>query len=343
MCVVCLCLCVCARATAWVEMVLLLGKGGDCVWPLRLADVEPNTTIVAPSQVHLAPTADADGMQVTWSTALPVGQAQVQVREAGQQQTALYVGTSNLFTDNGTRHTTQYMHRVNLTALRYATQYEYQVGHAPAATGENSGAASWSQWYSFTTFGGEPGNWSTPRFTVYGDFGLQNPRAFPDLLRDVSAHATDVIVHTGDFAYDMYADNATFGNAWLNFVEPVYAHVPVLTCIGNHEGIYDALNYRQRFTMPLHNQTQNLFYSVDIGNTHWIAYSTEVYFVYEAMTDHGGVHRNFGPYPKVAQAQLEFIEADLKALDRSVTPWVFAFGHRPMVSGTPRRSFTLCV
>lgn len=96
-------------------------------------------------------------------------------------------------------------------------------------------------------------------------------------------------------------------------------------------GIYDYLNYRERFTMPLHEVTENLFFSFNAGNTHWISYSTEFYFVYDAMDDHGGVHRTFGPYPDLAAMQLKFIEEDLIKADamRSVRPWIFAYGHRP--------------
>ena len=43
--------------------------------------------------------------------------------------------------------------------------------------------------------------------------------------------------HLGDFAYDMFRDNASLGDAWFNFVEPIYANIPVMTCAGNHEGL----------------------------------------------------------------------------------------------------------
>jgi hypothetical protein len=171
-----------------------------------------------------------------------------------------------------------------------------------------------------------------PKVTIYGDFGLLNPQAFPALLQDLSTHETDFIIHNGDFAYDLYDDNGTNGDNWLNFVQPLYANIPVMTSVGNHEGIYDFLHYRSRFTMPMLNQTENLYFSYDAGNTHWISYSTEFYFEYEAMEDHGGVHRNFGPYPDLAQKQLEFIENDLIAANknRHLRPWIFAYAHRPM-------------
>lgn len=95
--------------------------------------------------------------------------------------------------------------------------------------------------------------------------------------------------------------------------------------------MYDASNYRNRFTMPNFDQSENLFFSYDIGNTHWISYDTEVYFVYEASEGHGGVGRNFGPYPEIALLQYQFIEADLKAaVLNSNIDWIIAYGHRPM-------------
>ena len=58
--------------------------------------------------------------------------------------------------------------------------------------------------------------------------------------------------------------------------------------------MYDALNYRSRFTMPRWEELEaeeesNLYFSFNSGTTHWISYDTEFYFVYEAMEDHGGV------------------------------------------------------
>ena len=77
-----------------------------------------------------------------------------------------------------------------------------------------------------------------------------------------------------------------------------------MTCAGNHEPMYDFLNYRARFTMPMHAATENLFFSFNAGSTHWISYNTEFYFTYEALAGHGGVGRNFGPYPELAAQQL---------------------------------------
>eukprot|EP00300_Choanocystis_sp_HF-7_P018992 c20201_g1_i1.p1 GENE.c20201_g1_i1~~c20201_g1_i1.p1 ORF type:complete len:575 (+),score=118.16 c20201_g1_i1:251-1726(+) len=224
-----------------------------------------------------------------------------------------------MFVDNGTLHHTQYIHVVEMTGLQPLTDYVYRIPNGTA----------WTDPIRFRSPG--VGDWA-PRFTLFGDFGLENARALPALALEAALGATDVFVHVGDFAYDMYEDNATKGDLWFHQIEPLASHIPYMVCPGNHEGMYDFLNYRSRFAMPQRDQNENLFHSFDAGVTHWVAYDTEVYFVYDALDGHGGVHRNFGPYPEVAKRQLAFVDADLTAVNqnRDATPWVFAYGHRPM-------------
>ena len=136
-------------------------------------------------------------------------------------------------------------------------------------------------------------------------------------------------------AYDLHMFNASRGDRWLNQMQPVAASQPYMVSQGNHESIYDGLGYSKRFTMPMHNQTSNLWYSFDFGNTHWVAYTTEAYFT---LLDHrypeSGRDR-WGPYPAWAEAQRTFLERDLTLAAarraRGDGPqWLIAFGHRPM-------------
>lgn len=217
--------------------------------------------------------------------------------------------SSEQFVDNGTLHHTQYVHRVTTAVLLSQHSYTYQMSIASSGSPSLSsrshgatGACLSSPPLHFRARLRGPGD--VARLAVFGDFGLVNPVSFPGLLADARARHLDAIVHVGDFAYDMYADNATMGDEWFNFVEPVYSPVPVMTCIGvpfflfvgrcplawlflycwalvtsgNHEGMYNALNYRKRFSMPSREDTDNLFYSFDFGPTHYIAYSNEFYF-----------------------------------------------------------------
>eukprot|EP00697_Spironema_sp_BW2_P000969 gnl/Spiro4/11323_TR5977_c0_g1_i2.p1 gnl/Spiro4/11323_TR5977_c0_g1~~gnl/Spiro4/11323_TR5977_c0_g1_i2.p1 ORF type:complete len:487 (-),score=163.52 gnl/Spiro4/11323_TR5977_c0_g1_i2:114-1538(-) len=297
--------------------------------------VRAHSGIDGANQVHLALGEREDEVVVTWLSsreALP-SVARFGPAATFPADTRIVHGFVRKFVDNGTLHHTQWVHRVVLPNLAPRARYTYQVWNSSDASARphvNASAESWSRTFEFVASAGP--DWTNPVFTVYGDFGLENPRSMPALMDELQNNSGgDVIVHVGDFAYDMFNDNATWGDAWFNFVEPLYARVPVMVCPGNHEGMYDFLNYRERFSMPGRARSENLYYSFNAGNTHWIAYDTEVYFVYEAMTDHGGVHRNFGPYPQVAKAQLRFIEEDLIRAnkERAERPWIVAFGHRP--------------
>ena len=42
-----------------------------------------------------------------------------------------------------------------------------------------------------------------PRFAVFGDLGLQNAQSLKRLRRDVLKHDIDMVIHVGDFGYDL--------------------------------------------------------------------------------------------------------------------------------------------
>lgn len=45
----------------------------------------------------------------------------------------------------------------------------------------------------------------------------------------------DLILHVGDFAYDMDSDQARVGDQFMRQIQPLAAAVPYMTCPGNHE------------------------------------------------------------------------------------------------------------
>ena len=57
----------------------------------------------------------------------------------------------------------------------------------------------------------------------------------------------------------------------------------------------------------------NLFYSFNAGPVHFVVFSTE--FLIE-------------PHPGLRVEQDEFLKTDLKAVNRSETPWVVTLAHR---------------
>ena len=89
-----------------------------------------------------------------------------------------------------------------------------------------------------------------------------------------------------------------------------------MTCPGNHEWHYNFSNYKARFNMP-GDTNNNMFFSFDIGPVHFVSISTEFYY----FLNYGLVQ---------VMSQYSWLESDLARVDRSVTPWVVVYGHRPM-------------
>ena len=111
-------------------------------------------------------------------------------------------------------------------------------------TGSDCG---WSDIFWFKTY--PNGTW-TPRLAIYGDMGNINAVSLPRLQRETQSGLYDMILHVGDFAYDMNNENGTRGDEFMRQIEPIAAYVPYMTCPGNHENAYNFSHYKFRFTMP---------------------------------------------------------------------------------------------
>ena len=61
-----------------------------------------------------------------------------------------------------------------------------------------------------------------------------------------------MIIHVGDFAYNMATNNGRVGNEFMRQIEPIAAYVPYMTCPGNHEWSddYNMSSYKAHFSMP---------------------------------------------------------------------------------------------
>ncbi|RDW74923.1 hypothetical protein BP6252_06065 [Coleophoma cylindrospora] len=73
------------------------------------------------------------------------------------------------------------------------------------------------------------------------------------------------------------------------------------------------------------------WYSFEYGMIHVVMFDTETDFTNAPDSPGGSAGLNSGPFGATNQ-QLEFLEADLASVDRTVTPWVIAGGHRPWYS-----------
>jgi hypothetical protein len=159
-------------------------------------------------------------------------------------------------------------------------------------------------------------DWS-PRLIVYGDMGRHGGEpTLQSLIKQVQSGYPQAIIHAGDFAYDLESNGGVNGDAFMNRIQPIAANVPYMTCIGNHEDNYLFANYRNRFYMP--GDSQNMWYSWNMGPIHFVAYSTEVYFTDSIRW--------------TKERQKAWLEEDLRIanLHRHEQPWIIAYGHRPM-------------
>lgn len=141
---------------------------------------------------------------------------------------------------------------------------------------------------------------------------------------EVARGGVDVVYHGGDISYavgylavwDFYGD----------MMSPVTGSALYLTTVGNHESDWyssaSAFNNSDSggecgvvttrlYPMPAPARTNTPWWSYEVGLMHFVGISTEHSFV-------------------VGSEQYLWLEADLKAVDRTVTPWVVFGGHRAM-------------
>ncbi|KAG6021204.1 hypothetical protein E4U41_002554 [Claviceps citrina] len=70
------------------------------------------------------------------------------------------------------------------------------------------------------------------------------------------------------------------------------------------------------------------WFSFEYGMAHFVMIDTETDFGNAPDGPHGEAQFNAGPFGAPNQ-QLEFLEADLASVDRTITPWLILAGHRP--------------
>ncbi|CAD6186683.1 unnamed protein product [Caenorhabditis auriculariae] len=251
--------------------------------------------------VHLSLSDDPTEMIVSWTTLRPLpgivpyvnyGTSPSHLSEKVRASTVTW-------TDGGELKRVRYTHRAFLKYLHPGARYYYSAGSANEM----------SRVFSFF----QPDGTRPLRAAVYGDVSLVNGFSIGPLVEAVKNAEFDLIIHLGDFAYDLGKENGSKGDAFMNALEPIMAEVPYMTIAGNHESEQNFLHYENRFTMPFNGFYQdNQFWSITIGVLHMIGISTEYYLTgrtYEVQT------------------QYEWLKNDLQT---NRGKWNVVFMHRPL-------------
>ncbi|THY80858.1 Metallo-dependent phosphatase [Aureobasidium pullulans] len=74
------------------------------------------------------------------------------------------------------------------------------------------------------------------------------------------------------------------------------------------------------------------WYSFEYGMAHIVMIDTETDFPSAPDAAGGSANLGGGPFGKTPTQQLDFLDANLSSVDRTVTPWVIVAGHRPWYS-----------
>jgi len=202
------------------------------------------------------------------------------------------------------------IHEVHICGLSPDTTYYYKAG-SPGA---------WSEVYDIST-GPPPGSTGPVRFAVSGD-SRNEPSIWAEVQEAIDAEGVDFELFSGDAVIagaNQGQWNAFFqaesGNGFKAI--DLLARMPLMVVNGNHDNLQ--VNYDAQFSLPQDKVDGELlngeeWWSFDYGNVHIVG-----------LNDSPEINA-------ISQPQRQWLEADLAAVDRETTPWVFVVHHKPTYS-----------
>lgn len=113
-----------------------------------------------------------------------------------------------------------FLHQVLFTGLQSGTTYYYVCGSE--ATKD-----PWSQVYSFNfeSHLSRPGG---ARYAVLADAGYYNFESLGDLMAAAEEGSFDVLIHSGDMAYNLEDEKGAIGDGFMRQMEPIASKIPYM-------------------------------------------------------------------------------------------------------------------
>ncbi|MBA3539706.1 MAG: metallophosphoesterase [Deltaproteobacteria bacterium] len=226
---------------------------------------------------------------IGWVSTAPAGE-HVDVTLPDGTPVFTTVGTSEAV---GVRSADEHQMWAHLEGLTPATTYCYAVANgAPLAerTGFRTAPAA--------------DDAKPVRFMAFGDSGGGGSDQYA-LLEQMLAFPYELIIHTGDVAYDDGTIDQFEDNVFGVYAD-LFGNLPFFPAAGNHD--YNTMQgapFRDVFSLPGDNGEK--WYSYDWGRVHFVALDTE--------SDYA--------------TQAEWLEADLA---KTTLPWKILYLHRPLYS-----------
>lgn len=296
-------------------------------------------------QIHMAQGVDPTSMTISWTTNIS-SNSYCYHGILPNQLNNFSNGTITSYSFNYYPDYNEYfspiIHHVTLTNLLPNQVYFYQCGDHNLIN-EYDDAVSGI--LSFKTLP-RIGNKDPISFAVIGDLG-QTDDSKVTVDHILENQKLEMILHAGDMSY---ADcDQPRWDTWANMVQVLAQERPWMVCAGNHEIEMNAdgshfLAYEQRFRMPA-------IKPAEFGETTIPAetdYNTGAPYccssVYQTEYNYGNSYYSFdaasahviflNPYATSNQTstQYQWLESDLTAVNREVTPWVIVVMHCPWYS-----------
>lgn len=301
----------------------------------------------APKHGHIALTSKLDEMAVMFNSASQkTPQVKYGLRASELSQSAS--GNSSTYTASDMCHAPAnitgqtwfrdpgFMHKVILTGLESGETYFYRFGN------DDDG---WSAVYSFKAR--PSAQVKTANFIAYADMGVEGaPSATSTAVRSfqevLSGGYDSFLLHFGDISYAR--GQAFMWDQFFHIVEPYATRVPYMVSIGNHEYDYVAggerdpsgaagADGRMGFHPSWANYGEDSSGECSVPMYHRWHAPENGRGIYWYSFDYGGVHvvqmSSEHDWTRGSE-QYKWLESDLKAVDRSQTPWVVLTSHRMM-------------
>jgi acid phosphatase type 7 len=163
-------------------------------------------------------------------------------------------------------------------------------------------------------------NLTQTKILTFGDWSKHKNglKTFELLTKNVDYNKYDAFVTLGDYSYNMGdRDDPTWdqGNIFFDWIQPVSSKIPFMMNAGNHEYIkHDFEQYIKRFFMPNKNATENLYYSFDINDVHFVSVTSEFGLISYRTKEYYEQFKNW-------------LTEDLKNTNKK---WRIVYMHRPL-------------
>ncbi|RCH96017.1 hypothetical protein CU097_011539 [Rhizopus azygosporus] len=267
-----------------------------------------------PQQIHMSLADDSKFARVQFATLDSIDSSVLAYWPKKQgnyaQKNTTVTGKDWTFVDGGSAQRQLYLHNIQTKTLKPDTIYVYQVG------AKKGNSIKWSKTYEFHTASLK----KDFSFIATGDVGACNAVAVSHMMKYGKTHKYDFVTIAGDQAYNMADFNGTKGDEYLNFMQELFANVPYLGAVGNHESAYNFSHYKNRFNIVPYAESKfsnSMMYSINYKSLHLVSFSTEIYFE--------------GSEQEI-QTGINWLEADLKEANkhRDKRPWIIVMTHHPM-------------